>query len=75
MKILVFGATGSQLFHVIGEANKKGAEVYATTSSEKNFTKLQEAGATPVLANMADVDELKEITKGMDAIALLIPVS
>ena len=39
MKILVFGATGSQQFHVIGEAKNKGAEVYAVTSSEKNFSK------------------------------------
>ncbi len=75
MKILVFGAMGSQQFHVIGEAKKKGAEVYATTSSKKNLAKLQEAGATPVLANMADVDGMKEVTKGIDAIALLIPVS
>lgn len=75
MKILVFGAMGSQQFHVIGEAKKKGAEVYATTSSKKNFAKLQEAGATPILANLADAERMKEITKGMDAIALLIPVS
>lgn len=49
MKILVFGATGSQQFNVIGEAKRKGAEVIAATSSE--------------------------ITSGIEAIALLIPVS
>lgn len=75
MKVLVFGATGSQQFHVISEAKKKGAEVFATTSSEKNFDKLKTARATPVVANMADADKMQEITEDIDAIALLIPVS
>nr|WP_314491761.1 NmrA family NAD(P)-binding protein [uncultured Chryseobacterium sp.] len=75
MKILVFGATGSQQFNVIGEAKKKGAEVIAATSSEKSFEKLAQAGATPVLANLADADKMEEITKDIDAIAFMIPVS
>jgi uncharacterized protein YbjT (DUF2867 family) len=75
MKVLVFGATGSQQFHVIGEAKNKGAEVYAVTSSEKNFDKLKNAGAIPVLGDMSDAQRMKEITKGIDTIALLIPVS
>lgn len=75
MKILVFGATGSQQFNVIGEAKNKGAEVYAVTSSEKNFAKLEKAGAIPVLGDMSDLEKMKEITRGIDAIALLIPVS
>lgn len=75
MKILVFGATGSQQFNVIGEAKKKGAEVIAATSSENSFEKLAQAGATPVLANLADADKINEITKGIDAIAFMIPVS
>lgn len=37
MRILVFGANGSQQFHIIAEANKKGAEVIAATSAEKNL--------------------------------------
>ncbi|PJJ07065.1 uncharacterized protein YbjT (DUF2867 family) [Flavobacterium sp. 1] len=75
MKVLVFGATGSQQFHVIGEAKNKGAEVYAVTSSEKNFDKLKNAGAIPILGNMSDAERMNEITKGIDTIALLIPVS
>lgn len=75
MKVLVFGATGSQQFHVIGEAKNKGAIVYAATSSEKSFAKLEEAGAIPVLGDMSDAEKMKEITKGIDSIALLIPVS
>lgn len=75
MKILVLGANGSQQFNVIGEAKKKGAEVIAATSSEKSFEKLKQAGATPVLANMSDAVKMQEITKGIEAVALLIPVS
>ena len=75
MKILVFGATGSQQFHVIGEAKKKGAEVIAATSSENSFQKLAQAGATPVLANLGDAARILEITKGVDAVAFMIPVS
>lgn len=75
MRILVFGATGSQQFNIIGEAKKKDAEVIAATSSEKSFTKLAQAGATPVLANLNDADKMLEITKGIDAIAFMIPVS
>ncbi|MES2446346.1 MAG: NmrA family NAD(P)-binding protein [Bacteroidota bacterium] len=75
MKILVFGATGSQQFNIIGEAKKKGAEVIAATSSENSFEKLTQAGATPVFANLADADKINEITKGIDAIAFIIPVS
>lgn len=75
MKILVFGATGSQQFHVIGESKSKGAIVYAVTSSEKNFAKLEAAGAIPVLGDMSNAKQMKEITKGIDTIALLIPAS
>ncbi|QOG04570.1 SDR family oxidoreductase [Flavobacterium sp. MDT1-60] len=75
MKILVFGATGSQQFNVIGEARKKGAEIIAATSSETSFEKLKQAGATPILANMSDVVKMQEITKNIEAIALMIPVS
>lgn len=75
MKVLVFGATGSQQFNVISEGIKKGAEIVAATSSEKSFDKLKQAGATPVLANMKDADKMMEVTKGIDAIAFIIPVS
>lgn len=75
MRILVFGATGSQQFNVIAEARKKGADVIAAISSESSFEKLSQAGATPVLANLADADKINEITKGVDAIAFMIPVS
>jgi uncharacterized protein YbjT (DUF2867 family) len=75
MKILVFGATGSQQFNVISEGIKKGAEVVAATSSENSFEKLRQAGATPILANLSDANRMLEVTKGIDAIAFMVPVS
>lgn len=36
---------------------------------------MAQAGATPVLANLADADKINEITNGVDAIAFMIPVS
>ncbi|MDJ1505468.1 SDR family oxidoreductase [Xanthocytophaga agilis] len=75
MKVLIFGATGSQQFNVIGAAKRKGAEVLATTHSQTNFPRLTKAGATPVLADMADANRIIEITKGVDAISFLIPAS
>ena len=74
-KILVFGAAGSQQFNVIPEGLKKGAEVIAATTSEKSFEKLKQAGALPIIANLNDAEKLLEITKGIDAIAFMIPVS
>lgn len=75
MRILVFGATGSQQFHVIAESKKKGADVIAATSTDKNFEKLQQAGAEPVLGDISNAAQMVEITKGIDAIAFMIPVS
>jgi len=75
MKILVFGATGTQQFHIINEAQKKGAEVFAAVSSEKSLDKLKNTGANPLVGNMASAEKMEEITKGMDAVALFIPVS
>jgi uncharacterized protein YbjT (DUF2867 family) len=75
MKILVFGASGSQQFNVISEGIKKGAEVVAATSSATSFEKLSQAGAQPILANMNDAKKMLEITVGTDAIAFMVPVS
>jgi len=75
MRILVFGASGSQQFNVIAEARKKGAEVTAATSSEESFEKLSRAGANPVLGDISSAEKMLEITEDMDAIAYMVPVS
>lgn len=73
MKVLVYGAGGSQQFPVIQKLIEKGAEVIAITHQENNIEKLTIAGANAVQANMANKERLFEITKGVDAVSLLIP--
>jgi uncharacterized protein YbjT (DUF2867 family) len=73
MKVLVYGAAGSQQFPVIKALLNKGAEVYATSHTEANLNKLTQAGATTLLADMSDAIRLNEISKGMNAISLLVP--
>lgn len=73
MKVLVYGAAGSQQYPVIKALLSKGADVYATTHTETNLNKLSQAGASALLADMSDANRLNEITKGVDAISLLVP--
>lgn len=73
MKVLVYGAAGSQQFPVIKALLNRGAEVFATTHSETNLEKLNQEGATALLADMSDANRLNEVSKGVDAISLLVP--
>ncbi len=73
MKVLVYGAAGSQQFPVINALKNKGAEVFATTHEPEKVEILKAAGAEPVIANMNNRERLFEITKGIDAISFLVP--
>lgn len=73
MKVLVYGAGGSQQFPVINALKNKGAQVVATTHQPEKVETLRNAGAEPVIADMADRERLNEITKGIDAISFLVP--
>lgn len=73
MKVLVYGAGGSQQFPVIKALTEKGAKVVATTNQAKKVEMLTHAGAEAVIANMADRERVDEITRGIDAISFLIP--
>ena len=75
MKVLVYGATGSQQFPVIKALKDKNVEVYATTHSQNKMQKLVEAGAVPLLADMSDANRLEVISSGMDAISFVVPFS
>lgn len=73
MKVLVYGAGGSQQFPVIKALTDRGAKVLATTNQPEKIDLLTKAGAETVLANMFDKERLVEITKGIDAISFLVP--
>lgn len=73
MKVLIYGAGGSQQFPVIRALQNKGAEVAATTNSTHKIELLQSAGAEVYLADMADKTKLEEISKNIDAVSFLVP--
>ncbi|MBX2897030.1 MAG: NmrA family NAD(P)-binding protein [Cyclobacteriaceae bacterium] len=73
MKVLVYGAGGSQQFPVIKALIKKGASVITTTNQHEKISLLRNAGAEPVIANMADKSRLIEITNQVDAVSFLVP--
>lgn len=73
MKVLVFGAAGSQQFPVIAALQKRGAAVIANTHSNQNVERLQSTGAEVVVADMANRERIFEITKDVDAISFLVP--
>ena len=73
MKVLVYGAGGSQQFPVIKALTDRGAKVLATTNQPEKIDLLTKAGAEAVLANMSDKERLVGITKGIDAISFLVP--
>lgn len=73
MKVLVYGASGSQQFQVIQSLISKGAKVVATTHQTDKVKVLEQVGADAMIANMADRQRLEEITKGIDAVTFLVP--
>ncbi len=73
MKVLVYGAAGSQQFPVITALLEKGATVVATTHQSQNIEMLTKAGADVVLVDMADKQRLEEISMGIEAISFLVP--
>lgn len=73
LKVLVYGATGSQSSPVVHELLRRGHEPFVVTRSAAKAAPLAAAGARVVVADMGDQERLVEISRGMDAVALLIP--
>jgi len=73
LKVLVYGATGSQATPVVFDLLRRGHRPYAVTRSRASAARLHTAGAEIVEADMADRARLLDISRGMDAVALLIP--
>ena len=75
LKVLVYGATGSQASPVVHHLLAQGHEAYALTRrlEGEKAAALRQAGATLVTGEMADLDSLKSASEGMDAVALMVP--
>ena len=75
LKVLVYGATGSQSSPVVHHLLARGHQPYVFTRHPEKAADLQAAGATIVAGNMTDAASVHAANQGMDAVALLIPFS
>lgn len=75
LKVLVYGATGSQASPVVHHLLANGHEAYALTRDPQTekAAPLREAGATVVAGDMADRASLIAASEGMDGVAFMIP--
>lgn len=73
MKVLVYGATGTQAKPVVHQLIAKGHEAVAFTRDAAKATALKEAGATVVEGDLLNYEEVLKANEGVEAIALLVP--
>lgn len=73
LKVLVYGATGSQAAAVPTHLLKRGHQPYVLTRTTDKAAHHAQAGAIVVEGDMADADCLRELSEGIDAVSLLIP--
>lgn len=73
IKVLVYGATGSQAQTVPTHLLQAGHQPYVLTRSADKAAHHAKAGAVVVEADLTDTDRLRELNQGMDAVSLLIP--
>jgi uncharacterized protein YbjT (DUF2867 family) len=73
MKVLVYGATGSQQNPVVHALIKRGHQVRAITHQAGKVSALEAEGAEGVVADMADYEALLDANRGIDAVSLLVP--
>ena len=75
LKVLVYGATGSQSSPVVRHLLARGHQPYVFTRHPEKAAALQAAGATVVVGDLADAASVRAANEGMDAVSLLIPFS
>lgn len=73
LKVLVYGATGSQAQTIPTHLLRAGHQPYVLTRTADKAAHHAKAGAIVVEADVADTDRLRELNEGMDAVSLLIP--
>lgn len=73
LKVLVYGATGSQASPVVWKLLEQGHQPFVFTRNPDKATAMCEAGAQIVEGDLADQASLRAANQGMDAVSLLIP--
>lgn len=71
--MLAYGGTGSQAGPTVTHLLKRGHTPHVVTRSHDKAAKLQEAGAVPVITDLADFDRLCAASNEVDAVAFLLP--
>ena len=72
-KVLVYGATGTQIGPIVPQLIKAGYRPYALTRSLEKAHNLQATGAQIVVGDLGDREGILKANQGMDIVALLIP--
>ena len=73
-KVIVLGATGNIGTAVIKNLQNRNIEVFAGVQSEKDFDKVLQFGATPVIVNFTDQESLNQALQGKDRVFLVTPL-
>ena len=74
LKVLVYGATGTQAKPTVRHLLKRGHTPYILTRSKDKGAELLAEGAKLALGELSDRDSLMAASEGMDRIAFLLPV-
>ena len=72
-KILVYGATGDQGLPLIDELLKNGYKVRAASRNPNDFNAYNPGDVEAVKADLFDIESLRNISKGIDGIAMNLP--
>jgi uncharacterized protein YbjT (DUF2867 family) len=73
LKVLVYGATGSQARPVVYELLARGHQPTVLTRDAQKAADLEAAGARVAPGDLGDRESLRAASAGQDAVALLIP--
>jgi uncharacterized protein YbjT (DUF2867 family) len=73
LKVLVYGATGSQANPVVWKLLERGHQPFVLTRHPERAEQMRAAGAQIVAGDMGDIESLRRASQGMDAVSLLIP--
>ena len=72
--IIVLGATGTIGTAVLRNLKNKNVTVFASVQSEKDFEKVSQFGATPIIVNFTDQESLNQALKGKNRVFLVTPL-
>lgn len=73
IKVLVYGATGSQSSPIVSALLQKGHQPHVLTRNPHKAAAMGNAGATVVEGNLSDRASLLAASSGVDAVAFMVP--